>query len=210
MTAAPSKLAVYLRVSTQRQDTDSQLHALKEFCRRHAWKFPAGKLVFAEKVSGKKQNRTQLDLLVTLCRDGHVDTILTYKVDRIGRSHVHLVNLFAEFDRLKIRVVGVADGIDTGNDNASTRLYRNLLISFAESQREGIVENIHSGLAAARKAGTKFGRPPRYTEKVANAWALREGGKLSIRKISAKVGLSVSYLSLLFRGKRGAKQGEGT
>ncbi len=82
MNPPPKNLAFYLRVSRQAQEFTMQRHALAEYCRRQGWKPPGRKLVYAEKISGTKEKRTQLDLLVQAARSGQVDTILCYQSHR--------------------------------------------------------------------------------------------------------------------------------
>lgn len=203
MIPAPKQIAFYVRVSRTSQDFPSQLHALKEFCRRHGWPVPTKKKIFAEKITGKVAKRTQLDLLLEACRAGHVDTIATYAVDRMGNSALHLHNLIATLDGLKIRLVSVIDGVDTVNSNAATNLFRNMLIAWSQSNRERIGERTVAGLRAARAAGRVGGKPRKNDAKIARAFKVRAAGKITgLRAIAREVGLSPSYLSILFKGKR--------
>lgn len=200
----PALLAFYLRVSTISQDYPSQLHALKEFCRRQGWKVPNRSRIFAEKVSGKLAKRTQLDRLLTACRDGHVDTILVYKIDRLGNSLQHLVNVQAELDSLKIRMIGVSDGVDTSINSAAANHYRNTLATAAQFNREIISERTRAGLAAARHAGRHPGRRRKNDVQIARAMKLRAQDK-TYTEIHTATGLSRGYLSDLFTGKRPKK-----
>lgn len=200
------RVGVYVRVSTTEQDFASQLHALREFCRRHGWKFPARDLVFSEKVSGAKDKRAELDRLLRATRAGLVDTVLTYRADRLGRSMLHLVNLLGEFQNQKIRLVGVADNFDNADNSPDARFRQTLLFGLAQLERERIVERTHAGLAAARKAGRIGGRPRRSDEQIARvlAWRTRNPAA-SVREIARESGLSASYVSRLLSGKRVAK-----
>jgi len=228
MPTPPQKIAFYLRVSTLKQDTRAQLHALVEFCRRQGWAPPPAALRFSEKASGSKASRTQLDLLQQACRAGHVDTIVTYAVDRMGRNALNTHNLIAELDRLKVRLIGVSDGIDTRENNSVTAMYRGMLITFAESERMRISERTHSGLKSAKARGRSGGKPRKNDAAIAQAfklkaemekhlnqaaqrnglprggsweWAIKKEKKLSLAHIAKKTGLSRPYLCLLFQGK---------
>lgn len=197
-TTAP-KLAFYLRVSTNKQDAKSQMLALVEYCRRHGWTVAATSLIFSEKVSALKTKRTELDRLLQATRAGLVDTVLTYRVDRVGRSMLHLVNLLAELKRNRIRVVGVADNFDNADTSPDAVFRQNLLVSLAELERGRIVERTFAGLAAARRAGRIGGRRRVSDAKIAEAWTLRaKNPPVSLRSIAATVGLSPSYLSRVF------------
>lgn len=203
----PRALAFYFRVSTDAQEISMQQHALREFCRRHGWKLPKVVAIFMEKRHGHTVRRTQLDLLCQACRDGKVDTILCYALDRIGNDVAHMANLLAEWDRLKIRVVGVSDNIDTAVNNAATNLYRNMIMAWAQSKREINGERTKVGLAAARKRGRVGGRPEKKKEAAAAALAeLRGQAKAknpgTAAAIAKKHGISKTYLSMLARGLR--------
>ncbi len=199
------KIAFYVRVSRTSQDFPSQLHALKEFCRRHGWNTPKKDLIFAEKITGKVAKRTQLDKLLDACRNGHVDAILCYAVDRMGNSAQHLHNLIATLDALKIRVVGVVDTIDTATSNAATNLFRSMLFAFSQANRERIGERTVAGLNAARARGRVGGKPRSNDEKIAKAEKLRATTKLSLRAIARKVDIDPGYLSRVLSGKRPKK-----
>lgn len=207
MTNTPRALAFYFRVSTERQEFPMQEHALKEFCRRQApgWAAPAKGFIFKEKASGKAGKRTQLDLLCQACRDGRVDTILTYSISRLSRDVLHFSQLFAEWDRIKIRVVSVSDSVDTAEDSPASRLFRNMLASFAQMERETIVQRTRAGVASARKRGRNGGRPRVNDAKIARAWELKRQGKLNLRAIAAEVALSPGYVSKVFAGLRPSK-----
>ncbi len=192
----PKKLALYLRVSRTKQEFSSQIHALKEFCRRAQWK-PG--LIFSEKVSGAAAKRTQLDRLRQACRDGHVDTILVYRVDRLGRSALMVDNLLAEFEGMKVRIVGAADQYDSLVRTPATVVLRSVLSGLAESERMTTRERTMAGLKAARARGRRGGRPRESDDKIARAHALRANKpEMSLRAIALEVGLSPAYLSQLF------------
>ncbi len=203
MTNTPRALAFYFRVSTDAQEFPMQEHALKEYCRRQApsWPVPGKGLLFREKISGKTSKRTQLDLLREACRQGRVDTVLTYALNRIGSNPQHLVNLLAEWDGLKIRVVGVSDGFDSTANTPGSTMYRHMLIGFAASTREQIVQRIKAGVAASKARGDKWGRPRINDAKIARAWELKGQTKLSLRDIAKQVELSPGYLSGVFNGR---------
>ncbi len=199
------KPAFYLRVSTRSQEFPSQLHALKEYCRRQGFPLPKASSagngaassranLFAEKESGAKAKRRALDELLQACREGKFDTIITYRGDRLGRSFEHMVQLYAELREIKIRVLGVVDMLDTAGDSAATRAFQRMLATTAEMQREMIVENTRAGIAAARKAGRIGGRPRADASQVAKARKLHSQGK-TLRQIAQKTGQSLGWVA---------------
>lgn len=197
----PKSIAFYLRVSTGEQDFKSQLHAIREFCRRRRWPLPNQRTLFSEKVSGSKASRRELDRMLQACREGTFDAIVTYKADRIGRSILHMVNFYAEMKARRIRVLGVLDGVDTSDDSPGTKALRNMMTTFAEWTRETIVENVKAGLKAARAQGRYPGKPRTKQAQITLALRLRKEGK-TFREIQRKTKLSIGYIYDLCRGNR--------
>ncbi len=201
MTNPPKSPAFYLRVSTTAQDYPIQLHALKEYARRQGWPPPGKKTLFAEKLSGAKASRAELNRLVQACRAGVFDTIVTYRADRVGRTAQHMLNLYAEFRAIKIRVIGIQDNIDTADGSPTAEFFRTMLAGYAQFNRETIVENVKAGLAAARRQGRIGGRPRKNDKQIERAFKLKEEGK-NPTQISQATGLARSYIYALFSGKR--------
>ncbi|QJD81691.1 recombinase family protein (plasmid) [Spirosoma rhododendri] len=135
----------YARVSTQDQNLDLQLDDLtKAGCQR----------VFQEKVSSAKA-RPQLQKMLDILREG--DTVIVWKLDRLGRSLKELFTLVDDFQRKGIGFRSLNDAIDT--TTAQGRLVFNLFASLAEFERDMIRERTKTGLAAARARGRVGGRP---------------------------------------------------
>jgi DNA invertase Pin-like site-specific DNA recombinase len=84
---------IYLRVSTAEQETDSQEHQVLEFCRVRGWLSP---LIFRDAASGAASTRPGLEDLLAQVRAGGVHQVVTYKLDRLGRSLTHLAILVGE------------------------------------------------------------------------------------------------------------------
>lgn len=148
--------AIYLRVSTRDQSFASQERELKDYCRRRGWK---NMRVYSEKASGAKAARTVLDMMMQDARAGRIDTIVVYKIDRLGRSITHLLQIVGELARLKIGLIATSQGIDTNEGSSVGDLQLNLMAAFAQFEREMIRERTLSGVASARKAGKVLGRP---------------------------------------------------
>ncbi len=203
MIPPPKFPAFYLRVSTTAQDFPAQLNGVQEYARRQGWAQPNKKTLFCEKISGARASRRELDRLVQACRAGTFDAIITYRADRLGRTAQHMVNLYAELKRIKIRVIGTQDNVDTADGSPGGEFFRNMLASYAQFNRETIVENVKAGLAAARRQGRIGGRPRKNDKQIARAFKLKEEGK-NPTQIAAATGLARSYIYALFSGKRRA------
>ena len=141
----------YARVSTNDQNLDLQLDALRlHGCERF----------FSDVVSGAKASRPGLDEMLKNARED--DVIVIWKLDRLGRSLKHLVELVAELNERKIGLKSLNDPIDT--TTAQGRLVFNIFASLAEFEREIIRERTNAGLAAARARGRTGGRKPGLSE----------------------------------------------
>lgn len=130
----------YVRVSTNDQNTDLQRNALN--C--------AGcELIFEDKISGTKAERPGLKKLLRTLSEG--DTLVVWKLDRLGRSMRHLVVLVEELRERGINFRSLTDAIDTSTPMG--RFFFHVMGALAEMERELIVERTRAGLAAARRKG---------------------------------------------------------
>jgi DNA invertase Pin-like site-specific DNA recombinase len=145
-----SRLVGYARVSTNDQELNLQVDALlthgvtKEY-------------LFFDKLSGAREDRPGLQACNDTLRRG--DTLVVWRLDRLGRSMRHLVNLIADLKERGIGFRSISDGmIDT--TSASGELILNIFSALAQFERRLIQESTKAGLAAARARGRKGGRPP--------------------------------------------------
>lgn len=148
MIAAPGRKIGYARVSTKDQRLRMQRDGLNT----------AGcDLIFEDHgVSGKESSRSGLDAMLAELRAG--DTVVVFKLDRRGRSVLHLADLLVRFQKDGIHFCSLSEGINTTTPGG--KLVYHLFSAFAEFQRDIIVENTLSGLDAARKRGHRLGRKP--------------------------------------------------
>lgn len=175
-------LTGYIRVSTNDQNTALQRNALE--C--------AGcEQIFEDKISGKSDNRPGLNKLLKTLSAG--DTLVVWKLDRLGRSMRHLVTLIEELRLREINFRSLTDSIDTSTPMG--RFFFHVMGALAEMERELIVERTRAGLAAARAEGRIGGRRPKLSEEQwAQAGRLLAAGE-SRRRVALifDVGLSTLY-----------------
>ena len=194
------RIAVYGRVSTGAQSYASQLREVRAYVRR---RWPKGEFTeYLDKASGAGFTRAGLDALMEKVRQGRVDILAVYKLDRLGRSLKHLAQLIGEFETHDTALVCTSQGIDTSDGNPAGRFMRTVLVGVAEFERDMIRERINAGLAAAREHGTKSGKPfgrPRTLDRHTNAVAklLRKG--LSERKIAAELEIPPGSVSAIVK-----------
>jgi DNA invertase Pin-like site-specific DNA recombinase len=185
----------YARVSTKDQLLSMQVEALKE----------AGcEQIYEEIASGAKTARPILDEIMRSLREG--DTLVIWKLDRLGRNLAHLIHLTTKLIEKKIGLISLNDPIDT--TTAQGRLIFGIFASLAEFERELIRERTQAGLKSARARGRKGGRPKGMSqeaiEKAAIAEALYKNGTIPVKKIAEQLNISKTtlYLYLRYRNVR--------
>lgn len=145
------RLLGYTRVSTASQDSQLQVDALLgEGVQRRD--------VFFDVTSGSKTavSRPGMKRLLEYAESG--DTVVVWRVDRLGRSLIDVLNTVNLLRDRGVAVKSISDGIDPVTSTG--RLMLNMLATLAEYERELITERVNAGIAAARQSGTRFGRPP--------------------------------------------------
>ena len=180
--------ALYIRVSTEGQRTDSQEQELKRYCRQRGWKDLG---FYTDKISGARASRPQLDRLMQDIRAGKVDRLVVYKLDRLGRSLTHLALILDELNRLRVPLIASSQGIDTSDDKPAGRLQLGVLMAVAEFERGIIKERVNAGLAAAKARGVQLGRPATINGRAAEIRKLKAKG-LGLRAIARELGMPPS------------------
>jgi len=176
-----SMLIGYARVSTQDQNLELQVEALT-----HA----GCKKIFEDKVSGSRAERPGLTKAQESLREG--DTLVVWKLDRLGRSVKNLVGLVGELQQQRIQFKSLTDAIDTGT--ASGRFFFHVMASLAEMERELTIERTRPGLEVARRLGRVGGRKRQMTDsKIKSAKKLLASG-VPPRDVASNLGVSVPTL----------------
>ena len=176
------KLIGYARVSTGEQDLQLQLDALRTAGCNDA-------NIYTDKASGARASRPGLDACVAALEPG--DTLVVWRLDRLGRSMPHLVGLVENLLGKGTGFRSLQDGvIDT--TTASGELMFNIFSSLAQFERRLIQERTHAGLAAARARGRLGGRKPIRPDdpRVVTAKRLHKDRSMSIDKICGMLGIS--------------------
>ena len=176
----------YARVSTDSQTTALQIDALKAAgCEK----------IFQDEMSGAKTSRPGLDQALEYLREG--DTLVCWRLDRIGRSLQHLIEISQTLEKRGIGLKSLSESIDTSSPGG--RLVFHIFGSLAEFERSLIRERVSAGLIAARKRGRVGGRPTVVTgSKKRSIEALEKQG-VTTSEICSSLGIS---RSTYFRSKR--------
>ena len=177
-----TRIIGYARVSTQDQDLQLQLDALEiAGCEKNK--------IFTDKVSGSKTDRPGLEKCLAELNEG--DTLLVWRLDRLGRSMSHLIGLIEELRGREVGFRSICDGaIDT--TTASGELIFNIFSSLAQFEKRLIQERTRAGLASARARGRTGGRKKLLSTdpKVLTVREMNKDKKLSIDEICATLSIS--------------------
>jgi len=172
----------YARVSTDEQNPALQFDALERAgCER----------IFVDYASGARANRPALEDALGILKEG--DTLVAWKLDRLGRSLSHLISLISELDARGVAFRSLSEAIDTGT--AAGRLLFHVMGALAEFERALISERTRAGMAAARARGAVLGRPSKLsTTQVAAARRSLASAGGSVREVADKFSVSRSTL----------------
>lgn len=157
-----------------------------------------------EGISGAKDSRPGLNRLLADAEAGKFSVILVWKLDRLGRSLVHLVRLMENFRRWGIELVSFSEGLDF--TTTTGKFLFQIISAFAEFERDCIRERVLAGMRNARAKGKCIGRPPRTClseetrEAIAEAYRRGEG---SLRQLAARYGTTVSTVQRCVKSYEG-------
>ena len=115
---------------------------------------------FQEKISGATKNRPELDAMILQLRKD--DELFVWRLDRLGRSLKHIIDLVLNLTSKGVIIKGISDGVDTSTSTG--RLFLNIMASLSEYERELIRERTNAGLQSARARGRTGGRPKGFTK----------------------------------------------
>lgn len=175
----------YARVSTTEQNLDLQIKALEEAgCEK----------IYSDKISGAKMERPEWDKCWKFLSTG--DQLVVWKLDRLSRSMVHLVNTIQKLEERGIGFKVLTAPIDTTTSEG--KLIFGIFASLAEFERALIRERVQAGVRAAKERGVVFGRRTVLTPEVMikARRMLQEDPEVngSVRKAAKKLGLSKNAL----------------
>jgi len=153
MQTTVNRIALYARVSHD-QTAENQVLELRTYCTARGWTIVSEYIDTG--VSGSTTSRPQLDALIRAARRRQFDTVVCWKLDRVGRNLQHLITLLDEITSLGVGFVSLGESIDLST--SAGRLQLHLLAAFAQFERERICERVYAGIARARQHGKRLGR----------------------------------------------------
>lgn len=150
------RVALYVRVSTGEQRTETQERALRDYIKRRGWTLQ--KIYRDRGISGSTSRRPGLDEMMKDCRRGSIDVVVVWKFDRFARSLKTLIAGLELCRALGIDFVSVTEAVDTSLPMGE--MLFQIIGAVAQFERSLIGERVKSGLANARANGKHLGRPP--------------------------------------------------
>ena len=203
----PQRVALYARVSTDKQSTENQLTELRDAAKRMGWEVVEEFVDHGISGAKSRKDRPKLDAMLKGVSRKDFDIVAAWSVDRLGRSLIDLVGLLQELHSMGVDLYLHQQGINTTTP-AGKALF-GMMGVFAEFERGMIQERVRSGLARAKKHGTKsgkaIGRPATSAETEASIRELRAQG-MGMLKIARelKCGVSVVQRVTTWHPSRGA------
>ena len=171
----------YARVSTEAQNLDRQLDALRKY---------GVDVIYNEKMTGTKRDRPELTKLLDRISEG--DTVVIESLSRLGRSTKDLIELTELFKSKGVRLVSLKESIDT--DSSTGKLLFTLMSAIAQFERDVIADRTKEGLRSARARGRKGGRPRTNAEDIKKAVKLYNTQQYTIKEIEEMTGIKKSTL----------------
>jgi len=171
----------YARVSTEQQNLDRQLDALKKY---------GVDYIYNEKMTGTRKNRPELTKLLERITEG--DTIVVESMSRLGRSTKDLIELTELFQSKGVHLVSLKEAIDTSTSTG--KLLFTLISAIAQFERDVIADRTREGLQSARARGRMGGRPKTDSSVIKKAIKLYNTKQYSIREIEELTGVKKSTL----------------
>ena len=147
------KYAIYARVSTEDQHLEHQVEPCVKRCEANGWEYK----IYAEKISGAKDTRPVLNEMLTDLRARQVHGVMVYKLDRLGRSLKHLLNITEELEKKGIPFISLSESFDTTTPMG--RFTMSIMGAMAQMEREMISDRTKARLEYLKNHGKKLGRP---------------------------------------------------
>jgi len=179
------KVALYARVSTAtgKQDTEVQLHQLRQYCSLRGLDIYRE---YVDEMSGVREDRPSFKAMMADSRKRRFDAVLVFRFDRFSRSTKTLIDSLEEFQAIGIDFISFSENIDTSTPMGKCMF--TIISAFSSMEREIIKERVCAGLDAARAKGVQLGRPRKGID-VGKVLELKRKG-LGVRRIAKQVGVS--------------------
>jgi DNA invertase Pin-like site-specific DNA recombinase len=185
------KVAVYVRVSTDKQELENQLLQLREYAKKSNWEIYKE---YTETISGKENSRPQFDAMFKDAHKKLFQVVLFWAMDRFSRSGtLFTLQKLKELNNLGIAWHSYQDQYFSSVDETWRDVLISIMSTLAKMEREKISQRTKAGLERVKAKGKKLGRKPIPKDAILSVVSLLKEGKLSYRQISQKVTYKTKY-----------------
>ena len=181
------KVAIYARVSTDKQTCENQLTELRALAVRMGYTIVQE--FIDEGISGIKASRPALDLMMKMATQRKFDMVMCWSIDRLGRSLQNLIELLNQLESVRIDLFFHQQAIDTSTPMG--KMMFSILGALGAYERELIRERVIAGLQTAKSRGVKLGRPSKMNEGMRNAVQLLRVNGMGIKQIAKELQIGI-------------------
>ena len=188
------RVALYARVSTDKQTCENQLNELRSIAER--MQYTIVDEFIDEGISGAASSRPSLDALMKSATQRRFDMVMCWSIDRLGRSLQNLIEILNELQLLKVDLFFMQQGMDTST--SAGRMMFSIFGALAEFERNLIRERVIAGQQRAISQGVKMGRPTKMNDGMKNAIKLLRERGIGIKQIARelKIGIGTVYSAI--------------
>ena len=188
------RVALYARVSTDKQTCENQLNELRSIADR--MQYIIVDEFIDEGISGATSSRPSLDALMKSATQRRFDMVMCWSIDRLGRSLQNLIEILNELQSLKVDLFFMQQGMDTST--SAGRMMFSIFGALAEFERNLIRERVIAGQQRAISQGVKMGRPTKMNDGMKNAIKLLRERGIGIKQIARelKIGVGTVYSAI--------------
>ena len=185
------RVALYARVSTDKQTCENQLNELRSIAER--MQYIIVDEFIDEGISGATSSRPALDALMKSATQRRFDMVMCWSIDRLGRSLQNLIEILNELQSLKVDLFFMQQGLDTST--SAGRMMFSIFGALAEFERNLIRERVIAGQQRAISQGVKMGRPTKMNDGMKNAIKLLRERGIGVKQIARelKIGIGTVY-----------------
>jgi DNA invertase Pin-like site-specific DNA recombinase len=186
-------IAIYYRVSTDKQDLESQQVAVNTWLSNLTINKPDSIRIFQDEgLSGKSSDRPAYQEMLRAAFAGEIDTIVVYRLDRFSRDASTAIRAILELDHAGVAFISITQAtLNLSHENPFRRTFLALFADIAEIERDTIVARVKAGLDAARKRGVRLGNQKEIPYEVREEVLRMRARGHSYREIAKSVSLSV-------------------
>ena len=190
------KIAIYLRVSTDKQDLENQIEPLLNFANSKGYSIFK---IYRDVATGKNKERIEFKKMLEDAGDRKFNAILVWALDRLSREGMHqTVNLLEHLNNVGVDVISYTEPYLNTTNELSKNILLAVVSTLAKAEREKISERTKAGLNRLKKKGVKLGRPKLKEEVKKEIFRLNEEKK-GVREISRQLKISPAFISIFLK-----------